>query len=56
MLGVVTVGFGAGNVFAFLFWHLQDLGGTPILFGIASITNHAAEIVAFFYTFQIINK
>lgn len=23
MLSVVTIGFSAGNVFAFLFWHLQ---------------------------------
>lgn len=23
LLGVVSVGFGAGNIFAFLFWHLQ---------------------------------
>ena len=56
LLGIVCIGFGAGNVFAFLFWHLQDLGGTPLLFGIASIVNHAAEIVTFFYAFKIINK
>ncbi|KAI3415711.1 hypothetical protein GPALN_005300 [Globodera pallida] len=56
LLGVVSVGFGAGNIFAFLFWHLQDIGGSPLLFGIASITNHAAEIVTFFYAFRIINN
>jgi MFS family permease len=56
LLGVVCVGFGAGNVFAFLYWHLQDLGGSPVLFGMASVVNHAAEITAFFYTFEIINK
>ncbi|KAI1718365.1 MFS_1 like family domain-containing protein [Ditylenchus destructor] len=37
LMGVVVVGFGAGNGFAFLYWHLQDLGGTPILFGMCSI-------------------
>ncbi|KAI6204986.1 hypothetical protein M3Y94_00740700 [Aphelenchoides besseyi] len=56
LLAVVTVGVGAGNVFAFLFWSLQDLGGSPILFGLCSVVNHAAEIAAYFYTFQIINK
>uniref|UniRef100_A0A914YRZ9 Major facilitator superfamily associated domain-containing protein n=1 Tax=Panagrolaimus superbus TaxID=310955 RepID=A0A914YRZ9_9BILA len=56
LLGVVTIGFGAGNVFAFLYWYLQDLGGSPILFGMASVVNHAAEIAAFFYTFRFINK
>uniref|UniRef100_A0AC34PUK8 Major facilitator superfamily associated domain-containing protein n=1 Tax=Panagrolaimus sp. JU765 TaxID=591449 RepID=A0AC34PUK8_9BILA len=54
--GVLCVGFGAGNVFAFLFWYLQDLGGSPVLFGIASVVNHGAEIATYFYTFQIINK
>lgn len=56
ILGVVCVGFGAGNVFAFLYWYLQDLGGSPILFGVASVVNHGAEIATFFYTFTIINK
>lgn len=85
LLGVLSIGIGAGNVFAFLFWHLQvfghkiftifrrfstliiyffgpihgispqDIGGSPFLFGIASVVNHAAEIVTFFYAFQIIN-
>ncbi|CAD6197399.1 unnamed protein product [Caenorhabditis auriculariae] len=56
LLSVVVMGGGAGLVFSFLFWHLQDLGGSPVLFGILSVTNHASEIVAYFYTFQIINK
>lgn len=34
----------------------QDLGGSPVLFGILSVVNHASEIVAYFFTFQIINK
>ncbi|KAL3072416.1 hypothetical protein niasHT_034100 [Heterodera trifolii] len=55
LLGVVSVGFGAGNIFAFLFWHLQDIGGSPLLFGFASVINHAAEIGTFFYAFKIIN-
>lgn len=55
-LSVTVMGGGAGLVFSFLFWHLQDLGGSPVLFGILSVTNHASEIVAYFYTFKIINK
>ncbi|CAD5234065.1 unnamed protein product [Bursaphelenchus xylophilus] len=56
MLAVVCVGIGAGNIFAFLFWHMQDLGGHPILFGICSVVNHAAEIGAYFHSFKYINQ
>ncbi|KAK6010970.1 hypothetical protein OSTOST_23956, partial [Ostertagia ostertagi] len=56
LLSVTVMGFGAGIVFSFLYWHLQDLGGSPVLFGILSVVNHASEIVAYFFTFQIINK
>ena len=65
------MGFGAGLIFSFLFWHLQvfflnqwnfveiksqDIGGSPVLFGILSVTNHTAEIISYFYTYKIINK
>ncbi|XP_074652942.1 major facilitator superfamily domain-containing protein 6-like [Tubulanus polymorphus] len=50
------MGFGIGIVFAFLFWHLQDLGGGPTLFGIASIINHISEIVAFVFGKRLITK
>ncbi|KAK5984778.1 Major facilitator superfamily and Major facilitator superfamily domain [Trichostrongylus colubriformis] len=56
LASVTVMGFGAGIVFSFLYWHLQDLGGSPVLFGILSVVNHASEIVAYFFTFQIINK
>ncbi|PAV62091.1 hypothetical protein WR25_07496 [Diploscapter pachys] len=56
LLSVVTMGFGAGLIFSFLFWHLQDIGGSPVLFGILSVTNHTAEIISYFYTYKIINK
>lgn len=49
-------GFGVGLVFAFLFWHLQDLGGTPTLFGIASVINHLSELVAFFFIKKVVAK
>ena len=50
------MGAGIGMVFAFLFWHLQDLGGTPTLFGIASVINHISEIFAYFYSLEYIKK
>ncbi|VDM19191.1 unnamed protein product [Wuchereria bancrofti] len=56
LLAVTTIGFGAGIIFAFLFWHLQDFGGSPILFGFASVVNHGTEIAAHFYCFHLINK
>ena len=49
------MGFGVGLVFTFLFWHLQDLHGTPTLFGIASVINHISEILAYFFSKKLIN-
>jgi hypothetical protein len=31
------MGIGVGLVFTFLFWHLQDLGGTPALYGLLKL-------------------
>ena len=42
------MGFGIGLIFTFLFWHLQDLGGSPTLFGVASVINHMSELLAYF--------
>ncbi|XP_076310035.1 major facilitator superfamily domain-containing protein 6-like [Tachypleus tridentatus] len=50
------MGFGIGLVFTFLFWHLQDLGGTPTLFGVASVMNHTSEIFAYFFSFKLIKQ
>ena len=50
------MGFGVGLVFTFLFWHLQDLGGSPTLFGIASVITHVSEILAYFFSNKIIAK
>uniref|UniRef100_A0A6A7G3U5 Major facilitator superfamily domain-containing protein 6-like isoform X2 n=2 Tax=Hirondellea gigas TaxID=1518452 RepID=A0A6A7G3U5_9CRUS len=50
------MGFGMGLIFAFLFWHLQDYGGTPTLFGIASVLNHISEIFAYFFSFRLIAR
>jgi hypothetical protein len=47
------MGFGIGLVFTFLFWHLQDIGGTPTLFGFASVINHLSELLAYVYIHRI---
>lgn len=48
------MGFGVGLVFTFLFWHLQDIGGGPTLFGIASVINHVSEVAAYFFSKRLI--
>lgn len=48
------MGFGVGIVFTFLFWHLQDIKGSPTLFGIASVINHVSEILAYFFSGKLI--
>ncbi len=53
---IVFMGVGVGLVFTFLFWHLQDLGGTSTLYGIASIANHLSELVAYLFVSDIIAK
>ena len=50
------MGFGVGLVFTFLFWHLQDLNGTPTLFGIASVINHVSEVGAYFFSKKLIGS
>lgn len=50
------MGFGIGLIFTFLFWHLQDYGGTPTLFGVASVINHVSEIFAYFFSFRLIRQ
>ena len=50
------MGFGVGLVFTFLFWHLQDLGGTPTLYGLASVINHISEIGAYFFSIDLIKR
>nr|KAI8743389.1 major facilitator superfamily domain-containing protein 6-like [Biomphalaria glabrata] len=50
------MGFGIGIIFTFLFWHLQDLGGSPTLFGVASVINHISELFAYFMAGNLILK
>lgn len=55
LLVAFFMGFGIGLIFTFLFWHLEDLGGPPTLFGIASLIDHVSEIVCYFYVGHFIN-
>ncbi|TPP67477.1 Major facilitator superfamily domain-containing protein 6 [Fasciola gigantica] len=50
------MGLGVGQVFTFLFWHMQELDGSPTLFGIATVINHISEIVMFYFSTQTIEK
>ncbi|XP_061571339.1 major facilitator superfamily domain-containing protein 6-A [Cololabis saira] len=48
------MGFGYGFVFSFLYWHLQDLKGTPTLFGVCSVVSHVSELAAYFTSHKFI--
>ncbi|PVD36073.1 hypothetical protein C0Q70_03043 [Pomacea canaliculata] len=55
VLGIAWfMGFGIGIIFTFLFWHLQDLGGSPTLFGVASVINHVSELLAYFMSSRLL--
>lgn len=48
-------GLGMGLARVFLFWHLEDLGAPPTLFGLSSAMDHLAETVTYFFTEKIIH-
>eukprot|EP00794_Sanderia_malayensis_P003622 gene3622-4135_t len=48
-------GLGMGLARVFLFWHLEDLGAPPTLFGLSSAFDHLAETVTYFFTELIIS-
>ncbi|XP_032241177.1 major facilitator superfamily domain-containing protein 6 [Nematostella vectensis] len=56
LIVVFFMGFGIGLIFTFLFWHLEDLGGPPTLFGIASLIDHLSEIICYFHVGRLINS
>lgn len=41
---------------SFLFWFLQDIGGTPILFTLIVLVNSLSEVVLFFVSTYIVKK
>lgn len=50
------MGLGYGLISTFLYWHLEDLGGPPTLFGIASLLDHISEIICYFQVENIVQK
>lgn len=56
LLFVWFMGMGVGLVFTFLFWHLQDIGGSPTLYGFASVINHVSELLAYYFVNQLVRK
>lgn len=49
-------GFALGFIETFLFWHLQDLGGTQLLFSIITGVNSFAEMTGFFFSEHLIER
>lgn len=43
-------GFGMGLLFAFLYWHLEELGSPALLFGLAAVVNHSSEVFTYFFS------
>ncbi|CAK9304440.1 unnamed protein product [Gordionus sp. m RMFG-2023] len=50
------MGLGMGFVFTFLFWHLQDIGGSPTIFGMASVINHMSELLTYLFSARMMNQ
>lgn len=43
-------------VINFMLMVIQDIGGSPTLFGVASVINHISEIFAYFFSFKLITQ
>ena len=49
-------GLGMGLARVFLFWHLEDLGAPPTLFGISSAVDHLSETLTYFFIEVILSS
>lgn len=49
-------GFGMGLLFAFLYWHLEELGSPALLFGLAAVVNHSSEVLTYFFSNSILSS
>lgn len=49
-------GLGMGLTRVFLFWHLEDLGAPPSLFGISSAVDHLSETMTYFLIERLLHK
>lgn len=52
---VLHCGFSLGFIQVFLFWHLEDLGGTQLLFSIITAIHCASEVVVYRFSGQLIS-
>ena len=56
VFGAFYAGLGMGLARVFLFWHLEDLGAPPSLFGISSAVDHLSETITYFVIEWILAK
>ncbi|EDO46692.1 predicted protein [Nematostella vectensis] len=56
LLTIFLLGFAHSIQISFLFWFLQDLGGTPILFAVIIIVYSFAEVVMYFSSSFVVQK
>ncbi|CAC5385820.1 unnamed protein product [Mytilus coruscus] len=51
-----VMGMCNGVIWAFLYWHMENLGASQLLIGLSSVVNNIAEILTFFVIFPLIRK
>ncbi|CAG2186475.1 unnamed protein product [Mytilus edulis] len=51
-----VMGMCNGVIWAFLYWHMENLGASQLLIGLSSVVNNIAEIITFFVIFPLIKK
>ena len=56
ILTLLYCGFALGITQTFLFWHLQDLGGTQFLFSCISAVQCASEVVMYLMSGSLITR
>ena len=53
---VVYCGTAFGFIQTFLFWHLRELGGDQMLFGLITLTNSSAEVVVYLLSERLLRN
>ncbi|KAK3596405.1 hypothetical protein CHS0354_019004 [Potamilus streckersoni] len=43
-----------GVIWGFLYWHIENIGGTQLLIGLATTICHLSEVIMFFLVFIIL--
>ncbi|KAK3596408.1 hypothetical protein CHS0354_019009 [Potamilus streckersoni] len=54
LICVLFTGVCNGVIWGFLFWHIENIGGTQLLIGLATTVCHFSEVVMFFLVFIIL--